>query len=335
MKFAIDAMGGDFAPYSAVKGSLDAIKYSSKDLYICLLGDETAIKRILGDNYPKEIQVIHTDEIVTMDEKASKVLKSKPNSSMVRGIQMVKDNLADGFISAGHTGAILSVSLLSLGRIPGVMRPALAAYFPTEGRGKILCDVGANPDAKPKHLSQFALMASHYYDHVEGFPNPKIGLVNIGSESNKGSDLYVETYSLLSKIPNFIGNVEGRQLLNSEADVLICDGFVGNTILKFSESLFSFFTNEIEEKIQQKLFYRIGAKLMQPVFKSLKNRYDYEEHGGVPLLGVNGISIVCHGSSGSKSIMNSIFLAQKCIENNLISDTQKSLSKNLENNSES
>ena len=332
MKFAIDAMGGDFAPHSAVKGSLDAVKHTPKDLKLSLLGDEIAIRKILGENYPDSIQVIHTEDVVTMEDKASKVLKTKPNSSMVRGIQMVKDNLADGFISAGHTGAVLSVSLLSLGRIPGVIRPALAAYFPTEGRGKILCDVGANPDAKPSHLAQFALMASHYYDHVEGFPEPKIGLVNIGGESNKGSDLYVEAHSLLSAIPNFIGNVEGRQLLTSEADVLICDGFVGNTILKFSESLFSFFTNEIHEQIQEKFSYKIGAMLMQPVFKSLRKRYDYEEHGGVPLLGVNGISIVCHGSSGSKSIMNSILLAKKCIENNLIQDTQQSLSTNFKKN---
>ena len=168
-------------------------------------------------------------------------------------------------------------------------------------------------------------MASHYYDHVEGFAAPKIGLVNIGSEPSKGSELYIETYKLLSEMPNFVGNIEGRSLLTSNADVLICDGFVGNTLLKFAESWINFFTDEMRQKIEEKVSYKIGAGLMKPIFETLRSKYDYEEHGGTPLLGVNGISIVCHGSSGPKSIMNSIFLAQKCIENKLIEDTQKSL----------
>ena len=325
MKFALDAMGGDFAPHAVVQGALDAVDKSSEPLDLILLGDETAIRTELAGHDVETIEIVHTDEVVNMDDKGSKVLKMKPNSSLVRGIQMVKNGQADGFISAGHTGAILSTTLLSLGRIPGVKRPALAAYFPTEKRGKVLCDVGANPDAKPEHLVQFALMASHYYDHVEGFAAPKIGLINIGKEPNKGSDVYVETHKLLSEIPNFVGNIEGRHLLTSEADVLICDGFVGNTLLKFAESWITFFSDEIKDKVNEKLSYKIGAKLMKPVFDNLITKYDYEEHGGTPLLGVNGISIVCHGSSGPRSIMNSIFLAQKCIQNNLIKDTQKSL----------
>jgi glycerol-3-phosphate acyltransferase PlsX len=325
MRFSLDAMGGDFAPYAVVQGALDAINKTSKPLKLILVGDETAIRTELGGRESDSIEILHTDEVVTMEDKGSKVLKSKPNSSLVRGIKLVKEGKVDGFISAGHTGAIMSTTLLSLGRIPGVRRPALAAYFPTEGRGKVFCDVGANPDAKPEHLVQFALMASHYYDHVEGFAAPKIGLINIGGEPSKGSELYVETYKLLSEMPNFVGNIEGRHLLTSEADVLVCDGFVGNTLLKFAESWITFFTGEIKGKIEEKLSYRIGAGLMKPIFEDLKNRFDYEEHGGTPLLGVNGISIVCHGSSGPRSIMNSIFLAQKCIENNLIEDTQKSL----------
>jgi len=318
-------MGGDFAPNAVVQGALDAINKSSKPLNLILVGDETAIRSELAGRENDAIEIVHTDEVVTMEDKGSKVFKSKPNSSLVRGIRMVKEGRADGFISAGHTGAIMSTTLLSLGRIPGVRRPALAAYFPTEKRGKVLCDVGANPDAKPEHLVQFALMASHYYDHVEGFAGPKIGLINIGGEPSKGSELYVEAYKLLSEMPNFVGNIEGRHLLTSEADVLICDGFVGNTLLKFAESWITFFTDEIKNMINEKLSYKIGAGLMRPIFNQLKAKYDYEEHGGTPLLGVNGISIVCHGSSGPKSIMNSILVAQKCIDNNLIADTQKSL----------
>jgi glycerol-3-phosphate acyltransferase PlsX len=325
MRFALDAMGGDFAPHAVVQGALDAINKSSNHLSLILVGDETAIRKELNEHDSNSIEIVHTDDVVTMEDKGSKVLKTKPNSSLVRGIKMVKDGEADGFISAGHTGAVMSTSLLSFGRIPGVRRPALAAYFPTEGRGKVLCDVGANPDAKPEHLVQFALMASHYYDHVEGFAAPKIGLVNIGSEPSKGSELYIESYKLLSEMPNFVGNIEGRSLLTSKADVLICDGFVGNTLLKFAESWINFFTDEMRQKIEEKVSYKIGAGLMKPIFETLRSKYDYEEHGGTPLLGVNGISIVCHGSSGPKSIMNSIFLAQKCIENKLIEDTQKSL----------
>jgi len=318
-------MGGDLAPHAAVQGALDAIQKVSTPLSIILVGDETAILQELDGTIPAGIEILHTDEIVTMEDKGSKVLKTKPNSSLVRGVQLVKEGKADGFISAGHTGAVMSASLLSFGRIPGVKRPALAAYFPTEGRGKVLCDVGANPDAKPEHLVQFALMASDYYDHVEGFSEPKVGLINIGAEPSKGSELYVESYKLLSELPNFVGNIEGRHLLTSEADVLICDGFVGNTLLKFAESWITFFTDEIKLKIDQKFSYKIGAGMIKPVFDDLKNRFDYEEHGGVPLLGVNGISIICHGSSGPRSILNSIRLAKKCIDNNLITDTQKSL----------
>ena len=318
-------MGGDFAPHAVVQGALDAIEKASNALTLILVGDETAIRYELAGRESEALEIVHTDEVVTMEDKGSKVLKTKPNSSLVRGIRLVKEGNTEGFISAGHTGAIMSTSLLTLGRIPGVRRPALAAYFPTERRGKVLCDVGANPNAKPEHLVQFALMASHYYDHVEGFAGPKIGLINIGGEPSKGSELYVEAYKLLSEMPNFVGNIEGRHLLTSEADVLICDGFVGNTLLKFAESWITFFTDEIKNMINEKLSYKIGAGLMRPIFNQLKAKYDYEEHGGTPLLGVNGISIVCHGSSGPKSIMNSILVAQKCIDNNLIADTQKSL----------
>ena len=220
----------------------------------------------------------------------------------------------------------MSASLLLLGRIKGIKRPALAAYLPIGKRGKVLCDVGANPDAKPEHLLQSSIMASNYYSYVENFPNPKIGLINIGSEPNKGSELYQETHKLLTKTPKFIGNIEGRNILTSEADVLICDGFVGNTLLKFAESWVGTFTDEIKSRMDEKISFQVGSKLMKPIFKDLQKKYDYEEHGGTPLLGVNGISIVCHGSSGPKSIMNSIFLAQRCIKNDLLKSTRENIS---------
>ena len=282
---------------------------------------------------PSRISIHHCPDSITLQDRASTVVKSKPDSSIVQGIKMVKENKANGFISAGHTGAVLAASLLILGRIPGVRRPALGVYIPTNVGGKILCDVGANPDAKPFHLFQFATMGSHYLDHIEGCKHPKIGLVNIGEESNKGSDLYRETYKIFKdNLPNFVGNIEGRNLLDSEANVLICDGFVGNTLLKFAESWIDIFGSEIRTKIKEKLSYKFGAFLLKPVFEDIRKNYDYEEHGGVPLLGVNGVSIIAHGSAGRKSIKNSILAAKKCIDENLIEDTKNSISNYLELN---
>ena len=326
MKFALDAMGGDYAPKSVVLGGLNAIEKSSSPIKIIFLGDRDMILSELKHSDTENIEIIHTNDIVNIKDKSSTVIKKKPNSSLVKGIQLLKENKVDAFVSAGHTGAIMSASLLLLGRIKGIKRPALAAYLPIGKRGKVLCDVGANPDAKPEHLLQSSIMASNYYSYVENFPNPKIGLINIGSEPNKGSELYQETHKLLTKTPKFIGNIEGRNILTSEADVLICDGFVGNTLLKFAESWVGTFTDEIKSRMDEKISFQVGSKLMKPIFKDLQKKYDYEEHGGTPLLGVNGISIVCHGSSGPKSIMNSIFLAQRCIKNDLLKSTRENIS---------
>ena len=326
MKFALDAMGGDYAPKSVVLGGLNAIKKSSSPIKIIFLGDRDMILSELKHSDTEDIEIIHTNDIVNIKDKSSTVIKKKPNSSLVKCIQLLKEKKVDAFVSSGPTGAIMSASLLLLGRIKGIKRPALAAYLPIGKRGKVLCDVGANPDAKPEHLLQSSIMASNYYSYVENFPNPKIGLINIGSEPNKGSELYQETHKLLTKTPKFIGNIEGRNILTSEADVLICDGFVGNTLLKFAESWVGTFTDEIKSRMDEKISFQVGSKLMKPIFKDLQKKYDYEEHGGTPLLGVNGISIVCHGSSGPKSIMNSIFLAQRCIKNDLLKSTRENIS---------
>ena len=326
MDIALDVMGGDHSPHAPIQGAIKAIKSGLCDSNIVLVGDEQVIKNGLNGFDSKNLSILHASDIISIDDSASKLVKKKPESSMVKGIMLIKEKSADAFISAGHTGAIMSASLLLLGRIKGIKRPALAAYLPIGKRGKVLCDVGANPDAKPEHLLQSSIMASNYYSYVENFPNPKIGLINIGSEPNKGSELYQETHKLLTKTPKFIGNIEGRNILTSEADVLICDGFVGNTLLKFAESWVGTFTDEIKSRMDEKISFQVGSKLMKPIFKDLQKKYDYEEHGGTPLLGVNGISIVCHGSSGPKSIMNSIFLAQRCIKNDLLKSTRENIS---------
>ena len=331
MNIALDVMGGDQAPKAPVKGAIAALSRTQKDIKIILLGDKSIIHQELNGFTSDRLEIIHATEHVTMDDIASKVIKSKPGSSMVKGIHLVKDNKANAFISAGNTGAQMATSILALGRIPHVKRPALSVFFPAITGGKILCDVGANPDVTTEHLLQFAIMSSVYLDHVEGVKNPKVGLINIGEEPSKGSELYQEAYSLLKReLPNFIGNVESRNILVSEADVLVCDGFVGNTIIKFAEGWVASFADMIKKKITSKARYKIGAQMVQPALDEIRNKYDYEEHGGTPLLGINGISIVCHGASTSKAIMNSIILAQKSINEKLIEDISKGINDHLE-----
>jgi glycerol-3-phosphate acyltransferase PlsX len=324
MKIALDVMGGDFAPQATIQGALQALQQADSQFEIVLVGPEEDIRAELGRTLPPKVHLHPASEIVTMDDRGSKVLKTKPDSSIVQGIQLVKKGQVDGFISAGNTGAIMATSLLLLGRIKGVRRPALGVYIPAPKGGKILCDVGANPEAKPHHLLQFAIMAAHYLKHVEGIETPLVGLINIGIESNKGSELYVDSYKLLrAELPNFIGNVEGRHIFTTDAHVLVCDGFVGNTLLKFAEGWISTFGTLIKESLRERLSYKLGALLLKPVFESIKKQYDYEEHGGTPLLGINGVCIISHGSSSAKAIKNSLLVAKKCIEEKLIEDIRQ------------
>ena len=330
MIIALDAMGGDLAPQAIIKGALDAVNNSSDDLKIILVGDQEKINSFVESTLPKQISIHHASEIVTMDDDGSKVFKSKPDSSIVQGLKLVKENHANAFISAGHTGAVMATSLFLLGRIPHVKRPCLGVYIKTQTGGKILCDVGANPDANPAQLLQFGIMASVYLDHVEGVNKPQIGLINIGEEPTKGSELYKDAYKLFkNELPNFIGNVESRNLFDCKANVLVCDGFVGNILIKFAEGWINTFSNLIKNKINDKITYKIGAGLIKPALEEIKNQYDYEEHGGTPLLGVNGIVIVSHGSSTPKAIMNSIFVAQESIKQNLIQDISRGIDEHL------
>ena len=330
MIIALDAMGGDLAPQAIIEGALDAVNNSSDDLKIILVGDQKKINSFVESTLPKQISIHHASEIVTMDDDGSKVFKSKPDSSIVQGLKLVKENHANAFISAGHTGAVMATSLFLLGRIPHVKRPCLGVYIKTQTGGKILCDVGANPDANPAQLLQFGIMASVYLDHVEGVNKPQIGLINIGEEPTKGSELYKDAYKLFkNELPNFIGNVESRNLFDCKANVLVCDGFVGNILIKFAEGWINTFSNLIKNKINDKITYKIGAGLIKPALEEIKNQYDYEEHGGTPLLGVNGIAIVSHGSSTPKAIMNSIFVAQESIKQNLIQDISRGIDEHL------
>lgn len=331
MKIALDAMGGDLAPDAAVRGALEVLQ-ANDALEIYLVGHENLVKEFLPAPLPEHIHIIPTTQVVAMQDNGARVLKEKPDSSLVKGIELLKNGVVEAFVSAGHTGAILSTATLLLGRIEGARRPALGAYLPTETGGKILCDVGANPDSKPHHLMQFAIMATLYLDHVENIKNPKIGLVNIGTEPGKGSELYREAFELLNQeFPSFIGNVESSNIFTTDADVLICDGFVGNTIIKFAEGWISLFTEMVKNKIDKKYTFKLGAKLLNPVLDAISTQYDYEEHGGSPLLGVKGVCVVAHGNSNAKAIKNSITVAKKCVEERLIADIQIGLAEHMEN----
>ena len=330
MKIALDALGGDNAPLSNIKGAFDYLEDAGKSASeIILLGDEKLILSAINDLgcNPLDIKIIHTTQEVGMNERASRIFREKPDSSLVRTIQLVKDGKADAAVSAGNTGALLSSSLFLIGKIPGIKRPAFAPFIPSNKGGFILCDAGANTNTKPQHLVQFALMAGAYIEHLENRPNPKVALLNIGKEENKGNELTSATYPLLKEhISNFIGNIESRYILEGHADVVICDGFTGNIVLKLTEGITSHLMNWINERISSHEIDKNTIKKISPVFNDIISTLDHEEHGATPLLGIDGVVMKCHGSSSSKGIKNSIIAAQKSIEENLIEDIAEILS---------
>jgi len=313
MRIAIDAMGGDFAPQAAVEGALLYDKECGGKHQLLLFGDQEKIELEFKRHHfikPKNITVEHTTQIVEMSDQPTVALKKKKDSSMMKGLKMHRGNNVDAFVSAGSTGAQMVGSLMILGRIEGVQRPALGSFLPTEGGVVLLIDVGANVDSKPEHLVQFSLMGSIFISHIYNVNNPRIGLLSIGEEKTKGNDLVLSAYPLMaSKVPNFIGNVEGRDILCGKADVIVADGFVGNSILKFAESVFSVFGSSFKRNIGKNLFSLLGAFMVRHAFREMKSSFDYQEYGGVPLLGVNGISIICHGRSTAKAIKNAIRVA--------------------------
>ncbi|MDS1029907.1 phosphate acyltransferase PlsX [Bacillota bacterium LX-D] len=320
MRLAIDAMGGDHAPQQIVEGAVKAAK-EKPSLEIILVGQEAVLKKELQQHTTlNNISICPANEVITMEEEPALAVRSKKDASIVVATKLVKDKEADAIISAGSTGAQMASALLGLGRIKGIARPAIATVFPTLKGGKLVLDVGANSDCKPIHLVQFAHMGSIYAEKLLQISNPKVGLLNIGSEEKKGNELTQETYHLLKREQNlnFIGNIEPRYIPLGEADVIVCDGFVGNAILKFAEGLSSFLFKLIKQELTKNFTRRIGAALVKSGFKDIKNSLDYTEYGGAPLLGVNGVSIICHGSSNAYTIKNGIFAAARCVESDFV-----------------
>jgi glycerol-3-phosphate acyltransferase PlsX len=314
-------MGGDRIPDTPIEGAIEALGVLDDDFDIILVGDKVRIEaglksRLFSD---PRLSVEHAPQVIEMSESPSQALKKKRNSSISVGLKLQKEGKADAFISAGNTGAVMAQSLLTLGRIRGITRPAIATIFPTMKDPCIVLDVGANVDSKPIHLMHFAIMGHVYAREFLDRSNPKIGLLSVGEEPSKGDELTVATHALLrgSKL-NFIGNVEGRDIIQGVTDIVVCDGFVGNVILKLSESVIYLVMSMIKSATSVSFVRRLGSLLMKPTFDVLKKNLNYEEYGGAPLLGVGGVSIICHGGSTPKAIRNAINTARLSVKRDLI-----------------
>jgi glycerol-3-phosphate acyltransferase PlsX len=319
MKIKIDAMGGDNAPEDIVKGAVAALNEFNVD--IILVGDEGKINTVLADEGVEKdkIQIVHTTEIITNNEHPSQAIRKKKDSSMVVGMRLLKEGNGDAFISAGNTGALLAGGLFVVGRIKGVDRPALAPIIPGKNGPFLLMDSGANAECKTQNILQFAMMGDVYMKKVFKKESPSIGLVNIGAEEEKGTEFVKECYKLLKESNlNFKGNVEGRDIPEGNIDVVVCDGFTGNIILKVFEGVAQSIFDTLKVEIMASLRTKIGGLLLKPVFKNFKKKFDYTEYGGAILLGVNGPVIKAHGSSNAKAIKNAVRQAVLCIEGGVV-----------------
>ena len=331
MKIAVDAMGGDFAPSAPVEGAIQAARLANGQYEVILVGDSVKIKgelsKFSADKLP--IKIYHASEVIGMEESPTQALREKKDSSIVVGSQLLKKNLADAIVCAGNTGAFMASSLLTLGRLSGVNRPGLGSLFPTEKGVCMVIDIGANPDCKPLNLLQYAVMGSVYVENIFDIKNPKVGLLNIGEEKSKGNELAIEAHKMLKNSNlNFIGNVEGQDIFRGTAEVIVCDGFVGNIVLKFAESVAGMFTQTLKKSIGGNIMSNLGAFLMKPAFRKLSKIMDYQEYGGVPLLGLNKVCVVCHGRSTPKAILNAIREARKMLTQNVNERLKKEIKAN-------
>jgi len=308
-------MGGDHAPAAVVAGATEALEESGNRFSIILVGQEEKIRKELAA-HPRGVdcRVEDARDVIDMHDAATAALKTKKHSSISVGIMLHREGKADAFVSAGHTGAVLSASTLLLGRLKGIGRPTMGAMIPTETTPCLLVDAGTNIDCRPKHLFEFAVMGSVYVSSLLGKDNPRIGLLSIGEEDSKGNEVSLEAFRLLKQSTlNFVGNIEGGDILKGKVDVAVCDGFLGNILLKFGESLPAFFKTKFKAFAARNLFNTLIVLLARRGMRAIMEELDYQEHGGVPLLGVNGVSIIGHGRSTPKAIKNMIFRAEEMV----------------------
>ncbi len=309
-------MGTDTAPEPEVEGAIMAAREGYAR--VVLVGPQQVLEHELARHKASNlgIEIVHASEAITMEDAAAKAFRRKRDSSIRVAARLVREGKADGLISAGNTGAVMTTVKIVLGTLEGVDRPALAAAFPTaQGTAALLVDVGANVDCKPSHLEQFAVMGEILYRVIFGAERPRVGLLSIGEEDHKGNDLTREAFLLLKQLPlNFVGNVEGRDLYNGRVDVVVCDGFIGNVALKISEGLIEAVTSLLKDALSSTLSSKVGYVLSRKAFQHFKRRVDYSEYGGAPLLGVRGVTIICHGGSSPKAIKNAVRVAAEFVE---------------------
>lgn len=323
MRIALDAMGTDTAPSAEVAGAIDALRdVTSQDVEIILVGDEEVVRAELArhDDVPRGIRVHHAPDRVSAEDSPASVIRRKPDSSIVVGLKLHKDGDADGFVSAGPTGAVMASSLFTLRPLPGVDRPPVGTLLPTAGDLSLLLDAGANIGCKPSNLVQFAHLGSTYMRDAMGRENPRVGLLNIGEEPGKGDEVTMETFELLKVDAglNFIGNIEGRDIVGGDCDVIVCDGFVGNILLKFYESVAGYIVDLLKAELDTVEDSNVD---LEHVFRVL----DYAEYGGAPLLGLGGVSIICHGGSPPKAIRNALIVAARAIRSGLVEHSAEEL----------
>ncbi len=324
MKIAVDVMGGDNAPGEIVLGALDAAR--AANIQVLLVGDRKAISEYTHNDLPKNVTIYHCSETIDMDEQPANAIRKKKDASVSIATKLVKEGEADALVSAGNTGAQMACALFMLGRMAKVQRPAIAAVIPGLSTPKLLLDAGANIDCRPENLMEFAVMGGVYSEKVLGIANSVGGLLSIGTEPYKGGELTKKTYDLLSKSQlNFYGNIEARDILGDDVDVIVCDGFIGNSLLKFAEGLGHLFYNLLGEVVNKSLFTKAGGLLLLSGVKELQHKLDWQEYGGAPLLGVDGVSVVCHGGSKAKAIKNAIKVAGDCVKNNFVTQLRESI----------
>ncbi len=314
IRIAVDAMGGDNAPAVVIDGAIRAVEESSDEIGVLLFGPADRVRDALqsaGASENSSIQIVDAPEVIQMDESPAAAVKTKQRSSIHLGLGAHKQGLADGFVSAGNTGAVMAASLFILGRIEGVARPCIIGFFPTISGVSIVLDIGANLDCKPEHLVQFARMGAVYAQAILGKESPTVGLLNVGEEPGKGNEQVKAAYELLANEPDitFRGNVEGRDLLHHAADVVVCDGFVGNVLLKFGESVASVFPRMLAEESARQNLSAEQQEVLRRVLGGVRRRFDYEEYGGAPLLGINGNVTIGHGGSTVRAISRMILTA--------------------------
>ncbi|MDR0454629.1 MAG: phosphate acyltransferase PlsX [Deferribacteraceae bacterium] len=320
MKIAIDAMGGDYAPASIIAGAVNAVK--EYDTNVILVGQESVItaelKKILPAGDPR-ITVQHAEQIINMDDIPSQIIRGKRNSSVHTGLKLVKDGIASAFYSAGNTGAVMAAAMLTLRTLDGINRPAIATVLPSVKKHFVMIDVGANVDSKPENYLHFAIMGSAYAKSVLHIESPEVGLLSIGEEDVKGNEITKTVFALLKKCKaiNFTGNVEAKELFKGKADVIVCDGFVGNIALKTSESVAVFIAALLKQVLSKSIISKLGALLMLTGLKRFKKRVNPEEYGGAPLLGVGGICIIGHGSSSAFAVKNAVRVAIEMINHDI------------------